>query len=265
MYYALGSQVAAMRVLTSTGSTLYYLRSDHLGSTSVTMDASGTKIGEMRYKPYGEIRYTEGISPTNRQFTGQYADGNLNLVQMGARWYSPAVGRWLSPDTIVPDPASPQSLNRFTYVRNSPLNRIDPTGHCDSTADQEQDPCWIKLRQLEKDWGLEFFDTDLWELQYLEYFSDALSGVGNTVGGDLFLKLILSRSAKQAGLGRFEIHGRKKADELNRCIQGCSLDGRIWFPINEMFSEEFHTFGPQTEGNFYSESPNPDKPELNRV
>lgn len=31
----------------------------------------------------------------------------------------------------MPSPASPQSFNRYSYVRNSPLNRIDPTGHVD--------------------------------------------------------------------------------------------------------------------------------------
>jgi hypothetical protein len=31
----------------------------------------------------------------------------------------------------VPNPANPQSYNRYSYVRNSPLNRIDPTGHVD--------------------------------------------------------------------------------------------------------------------------------------
>ena len=40
---------------------------------------------------------------------------------MGARWYDPYLGRWLSPDPIVPDPANPQSLNRFSYCLNNPL------------------------------------------------------------------------------------------------------------------------------------------------
>ncbi len=48
---------------------------------------------------------------------------------MGARWYSPVLGRWLSPDTIVPDPKNPQSLNRYSYVNNRPLNFTDPSGH----------------------------------------------------------------------------------------------------------------------------------------
>lgn len=47
---------------------------------------------------------------------------------MGARWYDPQVSRWLSPDTIVPSPANPQSLNRYSWVLNNPLLYIDPTG-----------------------------------------------------------------------------------------------------------------------------------------
>jgi len=48
---------------------------------------------------------------------------------MGARWVDPSLARWLSPDSIVPDPADPQSLNRFSYVGGNPLRYIDPTGH----------------------------------------------------------------------------------------------------------------------------------------
>ena len=43
--------------------------------------------------------------------------------------YDPELGRWISPDTIIPDPANPQSLNRFSYVTNRPLVAIDPSGH----------------------------------------------------------------------------------------------------------------------------------------
>jgi hypothetical protein len=45
--------------------------------------------------------------------------------------YSPLLGRFLSADSIVPRPGDPQSLNRFSYVSNSPLSRVDPSGHCD--------------------------------------------------------------------------------------------------------------------------------------
>jgi hypothetical protein len=48
---------------------------------------------------------------------------------MGARWYDPDLGRWISPDSIVPDPANPQSLNRFSYCLNNSLRLTDPSGH----------------------------------------------------------------------------------------------------------------------------------------
>jgi hypothetical protein len=39
------------------------------------------------------------------------------------------LGRFLSPDSIVPRPGDPQMLNRYAYVRNNPLKYADPTGH----------------------------------------------------------------------------------------------------------------------------------------
>jgi len=51
------------------------------------------------------------------------------------------LGRFLSPDTIVPEPGSPQALNRYAYVYNNPLKYTDPSGHqgC-APADQA---CWV--------------------------------------------------------------------------------------------------------------------------
>ena len=46
----------------------------------------------------------------------------------------------LSPDTIVPDPKNPQSLNRYSYVLNNPLNYTDPTGHSECGVGQYHCP-----------------------------------------------------------------------------------------------------------------------------
>ncbi|MCP4426770.1 MAG: RHS repeat-associated core domain-containing protein, partial [Chloroflexi bacterium] len=59
----------------------------------------------------------------------------MRLYDYNARYYDPAVGRFISADIIVPEPTSPQSLNRLAYVRNNPLNRVDPTGHQDGAAE----------------------------------------------------------------------------------------------------------------------------------
>jgi hypothetical protein len=45
---------------------------------------------------------------------------NISVVQ---------IGRWISPDTIIPDPANPQSFNRFSYVYNNPHGYVDSSGH----------------------------------------------------------------------------------------------------------------------------------------
>ncbi|MDW8215269.1 MAG: RHS repeat-associated core domain-containing protein, partial [Roseiflexaceae bacterium] len=45
-----------------------------------------------------------------------------------ARYYDPALGRFISPDSIVPNPHHPQALNRYAYVLNNPLTYVDPDG-----------------------------------------------------------------------------------------------------------------------------------------
>ncbi|MCP4599293.1 MAG: RHS repeat-associated core domain-containing protein [Proteobacteria bacterium] len=104
-----------------------------LSSTSLATDSNGQEVTGSRtlYYPYGEERWSAsgGTLPTDFEFTGQRKDSYTQLVQMGARWYDPYLGRWISPDTIVPDPANPQSFNRYSYVVGNPLRYRDPTGH----------------------------------------------------------------------------------------------------------------------------------------
>jgi RHS repeat-associated protein len=51
------------------------------------------------------------------------------IYDFNARMYDPAIGRFLSADTIVPGAGDPQSFNRFAFVRNNPLKYVDPSGH----------------------------------------------------------------------------------------------------------------------------------------
>jgi hypothetical protein len=46
-----------------------------------------------------------------------------------ARYYAPAIGRFVQADTIIPNPDFPQDFNRYSYVRNNPLKYTDPGGH----------------------------------------------------------------------------------------------------------------------------------------
>jgi RHS repeat-associated protein len=115
---------------------VYYILKDHLGSASVTLNSSGTAVAEMRFYPFGETRVTSGAMPTDQRFQGQREVSGLGgLMQFGARFYLPKLGRFASADTIVPSFANPQAFNRYTFVLNNPLRYIDPTGH-DPIPDQ---------------------------------------------------------------------------------------------------------------------------------
>jgi RHS repeat-associated protein len=119
---------------------LFYLLTDHLGSTSITANGTtGALVSEMRYKPWGETRWSSGTTPTSKHFTGQIEDSYIKLIQMGARWYDAEIGRFISADTIVPQVGNPQALNRFSYVKNNPLRYTDPTGHTPCHGDNWED------------------------------------------------------------------------------------------------------------------------------
>jgi len=53
----------------------------------------------------------------------------LGIMDFNARFYSPALGRFVQPDSIIPDLTNSQPWNRYSYVSNNPLKQIDPTGH----------------------------------------------------------------------------------------------------------------------------------------
>ena len=133
-YYSPGGQRVAMRE----NGTLYWLLADHLGSTA--KGANGSSLtGELRYKAWGETRYTWGTVPTMYLFTGQREEstvggfaphtpgfgavrrgvgravwGSLPAPQLyfyNARWYDPALGRFVQPDTVVPEPSNPRAFD----------------------------------------------------------------------------------------------------------------------------------------------------------
>jgi RHS repeat-associated protein len=76
------------------------------------------------------------MAPTDFGYTGQRDVPSTGLMYYRARFYHPALGRFVSADTIVPEPGQPQDFNRYSYVRNSPVNLVDPNGHA-PCVDQE--------------------------------------------------------------------------------------------------------------------------------
>jgi RHS repeat-associated protein len=126
-HYLLGQQRIAQRDACN-GATTVFFYNDLLGSTAATSAGEGT-----RYWPYGDMR-SGSLNSTDYRFTGQRNESSINLYLMGVRWYDPYLGRWIQPDTIVPDIVNPQNLNRYSYVLNNPLRYTDPSGHCPQCA-----------------------------------------------------------------------------------------------------------------------------------
>jgi RHS repeat-associated protein len=125
-YYFAGATRLAVR----TGGTLSYLLGDHIGSSSVTTDANGVKTASALYKAFGETRFSSGNLGTDYKFTGQREEASLGIYYFNARWIDPSLGRFTSPDTIVPTSTQgTQAWDRYGFVNNNPVRYNDPTGH----------------------------------------------------------------------------------------------------------------------------------------
>ncbi|MEW6620624.1 MAG: RHS repeat-associated core domain-containing protein, partial [bacterium] len=96
---------------------IYYYHNDHLGSSRVISDKDGKVVEQYFYYPFGGGGPVGG--PT---FTGKELDDS-GLFYFGARYYDPALGRF-----ITPDPVQIPADNLYVYCANNPLTNIDPNG-----------------------------------------------------------------------------------------------------------------------------------------
>ncbi|HUX87496.1 MAG TPA: RHS repeat-associated core domain-containing protein, partial [Chloroflexota bacterium] len=77
-------------------------------------DASGFEVAWARYDPFGQLRLSGGVFPTDRLFTGQIRDLNDDrLYFYQSRHYDASVGRFLQADTATPNGKNPQAINPF--------------------------------------------------------------------------------------------------------------------------------------------------------
>ena len=117
---------------------IYYICRDHLGSITHVINADGSLKQELSYDPWGRLRnpatqqvYAVGSEPTlflGRGYTGHEHLTAFGLINMNARLYDPAVGRFLSPDPYVQAPGNWLNYNRYSYCLNNPLIYTDPDG-----------------------------------------------------------------------------------------------------------------------------------------
>jgi RHS repeat-associated protein len=102
-------------------------------------NAAGTSCEQdIDYYPYGGVEDDYCITPVpqNYKFTGKERDNESGLDDFDARYYASTMGRFMTPDwdtkpVTVPYAkfGDPQTLDLYGYVENSPVDRMDPTGH----------------------------------------------------------------------------------------------------------------------------------------
>jgi RHS repeat-associated protein len=105
-------------------STTSYYQADGLGSVTSLTNAAGAVASNYTYDSFGNLVTTSGSLANNFRYTGREIDPETSLYNYRARYYDPASGRFLSEDPLRfrawPD--------FYSYVSNSPVSFIDPTG-----------------------------------------------------------------------------------------------------------------------------------------
>ncbi len=115
--------------------TTTYLHSDMLGSTVAATNEAGNLIWRKNYEPYGTSFTYDKTGDDSEQdivdHTGHSKDLDMELTYMGARWYDPEIGRFLSidPASVAGNIISnPMMFNRYAYANNNPYKYVDPDG-----------------------------------------------------------------------------------------------------------------------------------------
>lgn len=146
MIRAGGSTIIVSRQTSGTNTT-NYVTTDHLGSSSAITNSAGNMLVNLSFAAFGARRganwsgspssgdWMAIASTTRRGYTGHTMLDNVNFIHMNGRVQDPLLGRFVSADPLIAQPAFTQSYNRYSYVFNNPLSYTDPSGFC--AANQE--------------------------------------------------------------------------------------------------------------------------------
>ena len=131
-------------VQTANGISKNYHWFDHQGSVVAVTNDAGVPVGteaQMAYDAFGLRRETAGNdfglsrllnfntqATTRHGYTGHEMVDEVGLIHMNGHMYDPRIARFIQADPMIQDPMNSQSLNRYSYVMNNPLNATDPTG-----------------------------------------------------------------------------------------------------------------------------------------
>jgi RHS repeat-associated protein len=107
------------------GSTTFLL-SDRL-STRLSVSTTGAVLGRQATLPFGE-EFGESGTQEKHHFTSYESDGETGTDYAVNRQHAENLGRFTSADPIAGNTSDPQSMNRYSYSADDPINRTDPLG-----------------------------------------------------------------------------------------------------------------------------------------
>jgi RHS repeat-associated protein len=109
---------------TSSADRVHWHLTDNLGTVRDLAKNDGTAGEHYEYDAYGNV-VAGNTSLTRYLFTSREFDEDIDLQYNRARWYDPAVGRWISEDPIG---FAAGDTNVARYVSNSATTGVDPSG-----------------------------------------------------------------------------------------------------------------------------------------
>jgi RHS repeat-associated protein len=128
-YYVRGDDLlAVMRPGEGGGWVSRYYHADGLGSIRALTDEAGAVTDRWTFTAFGELLAHVGEDPNAHLFAGEMLDPNSGFYYNRARWMDPGVGRFLSMDRFAGFEHEPGTLHKYIYVRNHPLDSLDPSG-----------------------------------------------------------------------------------------------------------------------------------------
>jgi RHS repeat-associated protein len=107
------------------GSAISFLHRDHLATVKMVTKMAGAVTERTGYAVFGEPKPPRSLP---KGFIGERTDVETGMLYLNARYYDPALGRFVSPDDWDPTLAG-VGTNRYAYAGNDPVNERDPNGH----------------------------------------------------------------------------------------------------------------------------------------
>ena len=122
----LGSRPIAQR--NPNGSKTYFF-TDAQGSPRAAANQAGAILWRETYRPWGgRYRQQASLDDYPQAYTAQPQDPESGLLQLGARYYNPALGRFYAADPVHYVEGNIHSFSRYAYANNNPYKFTDPTG-----------------------------------------------------------------------------------------------------------------------------------------